>query len=81
MPPPPVQIGLKVTKIVFLIETKSLKIVQPRQRDFAFILRTPFFQGFELANTDYCTPIYSKNISYLQYFAVLLDNNIVVAIK
>ena len=29
----------------------------------------------------YVTSIHFKNISYLQYFAILLNNNIMVAIK
>ena len=40
-----------------------------------------FFQEPELANIGYGTLIHFKNITYLQYFAILLDNNIVVAIK
>ena len=58
---------------------KITKIVQWYHRDFALALRTPFFQGFELANTGCVTSIHFKSINYLQCFAVLSDNNIIVA--
>ena len=38
-----------------------------------------FFQELELANTIYSILIYFKSINYLQYFAILFDNNIIIA--
>ena len=38
-----------------------------------------FFQELELANTIYSISIYFKSKNYLQYFAILFDNNIVIA--
>ena len=37
-----------------------------------------FFEELELANTKYVTSIHFKNIN-LQYFAMLLDDNIIFA--
>ena len=37
-----------------------------------------FLEGLELAKTGYGTSIYFKNIN-LQYFAILLDDNIIFA--
>ena len=37
-----------------------------------------FFEGLEYANTEYGSTIYFKNIN-LQYFAILLDKNIIFA--
>ena len=38
---------------------------------------TIFFEGLELANTEYGTSILFKNIN-LQHFAILSDNNIII---
>ena len=32
----------------------------------------------ELANTVYSTSMHFKNVNYLQYFAILLDKNILI---
>ena len=40
-----------------------------------------FFQGLKLANTGYGVSIHFKNKKYLLYFAILSNNNILVAIN
>ena len=48
-------------------------------RTLSLPFRSPlFFQGLEFANTGYGTSIYFNNRN-LQYFALLLDNNIIFA--
>ena len=46
--------------------------------DFALSFRTHFSQGLELANTGYGTSFHFKTTNF-QHFAILLDNNIIVA--
>ena len=36
------------------------------------------FQRLDLENTVYATSTHFKNIDYLEYFAILLDKNIIV---
>ena len=70
-------VALNVRNSSFFSEKKTkqnkTEIFQWRHRDFVF------FQKLELANTGCGTSIQFKNKT-LQYFAILSDNNVIVAI-
>ena len=65
------------------LKKRSLKLFNGRMKTASVSMPSPtesrFFQELKLANTVYSISIYFESINYLQYFAILFDNNVIIA--